>query len=83
MFDDKAKKIGAGVMTGMTFVLVALPSETGVCIDPHLWCAPPPITMGDEPAGDSPAPLLGTRSPLVFASSVSTVGLSSGYLRLR
>jgi hypothetical protein len=75
-------RIGAGALTGLTLVFIAWPTEHGICIDPHVWCAPPPVAMGDEPAGDGPAPLRGTRSPVVFGSSLSTVSLSNGYIRL-
>ena len=77
MFDDTTKKIGAGALAGLVTIFITAPSGHGVCIDPRIWCGPPPADHGDEPARDGPGPL--RAGPMVAASlsSGKDVGLGS------
>jgi hypothetical protein len=63
----------------LTFTAVALstlPSDAVICLDNRVMCAPLVPPMADEPSGNEPQPILGTRSPLIAVSS-AVVNLSA------
>jgi len=70
------------VVVGIGWAAAAvLPSEGGAFCRPTEMCAPPPIPIGDEPAGNSVPQLFKARA--VVGSSVSVSSLSGSSVSYR
>src|SRR5260370_596367 len=71
-----AQRFGVVLGVGLTVVSVWSPSEGGAFCRPTDFCAPLPISLGDEPAPARAPQLTGVRA--VAGSSVSVSGLLAG-----
>jgi hypothetical protein len=79
VFKDNKFLIYCGAPLTFAAVALSLPilsSDPVFCVDNRVICAPLALPMDDEPSGNEPQPILGTRSPLIAVAS-TVVNLSA------